>query len=59
MVPPVTPESIQRAKEETARDRESLFQQTGIRVTDDPVNPFRVIVTPRISAYRRIAGGEE
>jgi hypothetical protein len=59
MVPPVTPESIQRAKEETARDRESLFQQTGIRVTDDPVNPFRVIVTPRISAYRHVTRRSE
>lgn len=53
-IPPVTRESIQRAKADRDAEREVIFVKTGIRITDDPMQPFRVVVTRRISAYRHV-----
>ncbi len=55
MVPPVTRESVAKAKAETQRDRDEIERQTGIRVTDDPMNPFGAVVTRRINWYRQVA----
>ncbi len=54
MIPPVTEQSIREAKAATQRDRDEIFRVSGVRVTDDPMNPFQVVVTRRISAYRQI-----
>lgn len=40
-IPPVTAESIAAAKRAQADERELLFRQTGLRVTDDDASPSK------------------
>lgn len=54
MIQPVTAQSIAEARASAQRERDEIEAATGIRITDDPLNPLRVLATRRISVYRQI-----